>query len=398
MVLKHTVQLMPGHTVWIDVVGQSQKQVAVNFSVQDRLCTNDATIPEECTELVPAQSRLTVKSTYKPIVHYSTSSDPNNLQIIVPDENIMSEAQCEFADGICGSKTLCRIPLINWGTQPQVFKKGTVIGQLEEARLVEHGDSLWNSLWEEPPKSIEEQSVRMCQVSDRLNQVEKEFKINDQCSDTERRQLLDSLFQHEQVFALCDEELGETDVVEHSIDTAGANPVREAPRRLLYALRKQLEEELDKLLQINCVEPANSPYASPIVLVKKKDGTPRLCVDYRSINKDTVPDRYPLPRVDELIDAIGNQKEKYFSTLDLMRGYHQVKMEDKSKAKTAFICHRGLFQYSRMPFGLTNAPGTFQRLMDELFAGWDFVFISLDNILITSKTFSEHITQLKKVL
>ena len=164
-------------------------------------------MPEECTELVPAQSRLTVKSTYKPIadvVHSSTSTGPNSLQIIVPNENIMCEAQCDFADGICGSQTLCRIPLVNWGTQPQVFKKGTVIGQLEEASLVEHGDPLWNSQWEEPPKSAEEQSVRMCQVSDRLNQLVKEFKINDQCSDTEQRQLLDSLLEHEQVFALCD--------------------------------------------------------------------------------------------------------------------------------------------------------------------------------------------------
>ena len=166
---------------------------------------------------------------------------------------------------------------------------------------------------------------------------------------------------------MCDEELGETDVVEHSIDTASANPVRKAPRRLPHALRKQLEEELDKLLQINCVEPANSPYISPIALVKS---TPRLCVDYRSINKDTVPDHYPLRRVDELIDAIGNQKAKYFSTLDLLRGYHQVKTEDKSKAKTAFVCHCGLFQCCRMPFGLTNAPATFQTLMDKLFAGW----------------------------
>ena len=94
---------------------------------------------------------------------------------------------------------------------------------------------------------------------------------------------------------MCDEELGETDVIEHSIDTASANPVRKAPRRLPHALRKQLEEELDKLLQINCLEPANSPYTSPIVLVKS---TPRLCVDYQSMNKDTVPDHYPLRRVD----------------------------------------------------------------------------------------------------
>ena len=116
------------------------------------------------------------------------------------------------------------------------------------------------------------------------------------------------------------------------------------------------------------------------MLVRKPDGNLRLCVDYRSINKDTILDRYPLPCVDELLDAIGNQKVMYFTTLDLMRGYHQVKMAEESKEKTAFVCHRGLYQYCRMPFGLTNAPATFQRLMDKLFNGWNFVFIYLDDI------------------
>ena len=109
-----------------------------------------------------------------------------------------------------------------------------------------------------------------------MKQLEQELKIRNRCSDTERKQLLDSLFEHEQAFGLSDEELGKTVVVEHCIDTAGANPVREAPRRLPYALRKQLEEELDKLLRINCIEAANSPYASTIVLVKKKDRSPCL--------------------------------------------------------------------------------------------------------------------------
>ena len=107
-------------------------------------------------------------------------------------------------------------------------------------------------------------------------------------------------------------------MVEHSIDTSTAKPVKEPPRRLPYALRKQLEEELDKLLEINCIEPASSPYASPLVLVRKPDGNLRVCVDYRSVNKDTIPDRYPLPRVDELIDSIGSQKAVYFTKLDLM--------------------------------------------------------------------------------
>jgi len=102
----------------------------------------------------------------------------------------MVDAQCDFADGICDSQTLCRILLINWGTHLQVFRKGTVIGKLEEASLVEHSDPLWNSLWEESPEYSEEQSVRVCQVKSRLKQLEQEFKVSGRCSDIERRQLL----------------------------------------------------------------------------------------------------------------------------------------------------------------------------------------------------------------
>ena len=149
-----------------------------------------------------------------------------------------------------------------------------------------------------------------------------------------------------------------------------------------------------------CIEQSTNPYASGLVLVRKKDGSLRVCVDYRQVNKDTVPDSYPIPRVDELVDAIGQRQGKYFSTMDLMKGYHQVKMEDKSKNKTAFTCHLGLFQYRRMPFGLTNAPATFQRLMNKLFFGkeWDSVFIYLDDILVVSATFQEHLHDVGRVL
>ena len=172
------------------------------------------------------------------------------------------------------------------------------------------------------------------------------------------------------------------------------------PRRLPYVVRKELEEELNKLMQIGCVEPSSSPYASPLVLVRKKEGGLRVCVDYRNINQNTVLDRYPIPRIDELVDMMGRNKPKVFSSLDLMRGYHQVRMADDSKQKTAFTCYLGLFQYCRMPFGLTNAPATFQRLMSQLFSGkeWYFVFVYLDDILIASGDISEHVTHVKRVL
>lgn len=107
-----------------------------------------------------------------------------------------------------------------------------------------------------------------------------------------------------------DDELGETYIVEHSIDTGDARPSKTFPRRLPYALRKELEEELEKLTAAGCIEPSTSPYASGLVLVRKKDGTLRVCVDYGKINQDTIPDQYPMPRVDELVDAIGRRKGK----------------------------------------------------------------------------------------
>ena len=186
-------------------------------------------------------------------------------------------------------------------------------------------------------------------------------------------------------------------MVEHCIDTGGAKPVRTSPRRFPYSLRSELEEELRKLLQIKCIEPANSPYASSLVPVRKKDGSIRVCVDYRALNKDTVPDRYPIPRIVDVVDVIGRRKGKVFSSLDLMKGYHQVRI---ASGRQLSLCHMGLFQYRHMHFGLTNAPATFQRLMNQLFQGgeWDFVFIYLDDILIVSLSVEEHRSHLNKVL
>ena len=185
------------------------------------------------------------------------------------------------------------------------------------------------------------------------------------------------LLAHTEVFALSDYELGETDLVTHSIDTGNSPPVKALPRRLPYVLRQELETEMQKLMDIGCIEPSSSPYASPLVLVRKKEGGLRVCVDYRNVNKNTIPDRFPMPRIDELVDMVGRTQPRVFTCLDLMRGYHQVKMSEDSKPKTAFTCHLGLYQYRRMPFGLTNAPATFQRLMSQLFSGpeWAFVFV-----------------------
>ncbi len=151
------------------------------------------------------------------------------------------------------------------------------------------------------------------------------------------------------------------------------------------------------MLKENIIEPSRSPWASPVLLVKKKDGTIRFCVDYRKLNLVTIKDVYPLPRIDDSLAVLSSGR--FFSTLDLISGYHQIPMAEESKDKTAFITPNGLFQFRVMPFGLTNAPATFQRFMDAILAGykWRTLLVYMDDICVFSENFDQHLLDLKDV-
>jgi len=146
------------------------------------------------------------------------------------------------------------------------------------------------------------------------------------------------------------------------------------------------------------VQPSVCPWASPVVLVPKRDGTTWFCVDYRRINAVTKKVVYPLPTIEDILDTIG--RSQHFTTLDLSAGYWQILLDAKDAEKTAFTTHCGLFEFTRMPFGLCNAPSTFQRLMQMVLAGleWKFCFVYIDDILVCSRTFKEHIAHLRLVL
>ena len=162
--------------------------------------------------------------------------------------------------------------------------------------------------------------------------------------------------------------------------------------------RKKLKEEIDKMLEANIIRKSFSPWASPVTTVMKPDGSIRTCGDYRALNDVTIGDAYPMPKMNEELEKY--REAKYFTTMDAMSGFWQIAMAEEDREKTAFVTQYGLFEYNIMPFGLKNAPATFQRCMDEILKEYrdEFVTVYIDDILIYSKTFEEHLEHIRKVL
>ena len=250
------------------------------------------------------------------------------------------------------------------------FFTSEFVGYLQEEGDLEEDDSDWD------PKSG----------------CDDKPKLGEQLSGEQREQLQQLITEFPGVWSGIP---GRTDQTEHRVETGNASPVRLPPYRLPHAFRVEVQKEVDEMLKSGVIEPSTSEWSAPIVPVRKKDGSLRLCIDYRRLNSISKADAYPMPRVDDLIDRLG--KAKYISTLDLAKGYWQVPVAKESRPKTAFSTPFGLFQFNVMPFGLRGAPATFQRLMDQVVAGLDATSSYIDDLVIYSDSWEEHVEHLRQV-
>ena len=232
----------------------------------------------------------------------------------------------------------------------------------------------------------------------RLNQQIPKLDVNfTPFCDQEVQQIVNTLTKYVDVFDDGKSKYGAAKDVQHVINTGHAKPISQPPHRVSPIERKVIREMTDDMLERGAIQPSTSPWASPVVLVKKKDGKQRFCIDFRKLNQVTTRDVYPIPRIDDCLQALGGNI--LFSTFDLFAGYWQIAMSESDKQKTAFIIDSGLYEFNVMPFGLTNATATFQRYMDLVLAGlkWSSLLVYLDDICVFATTLTEHLQRLEEM-
>jgi len=274
------------------------------------------------------------------------------------------------------------VRVMNVKEQPVTLPVGTVISTLEPVEVCSVDDTDDNNKSEGEDPVLEEIISR----------------VDEEVSTEDRQRLRKLLHEYSSTFSRGENDLGRTEVVTHSIDIGDSKPVRQPLRRHPPAHQQAIREHVASMLQQGVIEPSKSPFASNIVLVKKKDNTLRCCIDYRQVNALTKKDAYPLPRTDMCLDAMAGSV--WFSTFDLRSSYHQVAMDSKSSDATAFICSEGQFRFRTMPFGLCNAGATIQRLMDIVMSGltFDVCLTYLDDTIVFASSIDMQLQRLRLVL
>ena len=216
-------------------------------------------------------------------------------------------------------------------------------------------------------------------------------------SEDERRRIRELVLSYRTTFSLSEKDHGFTSVIQHEIDTQQEKPVRQPLRRQPLSMLPEIDRQVEDMLKQGIVEPSMSEWASNVVMVKKKDGSMRFCIDYRQLNLKTRKDAHPLPLIRESLDTLGGAR--WYSTFDLRSGYHQMALHPRDKHKTGFVTRRGSFQFKVLPFGLCNSPASFCRLMNLVLTGlnYDICLVYLDDIIVFSRDVETHMQRLEMV-
>ena len=278
------------------------------------------------------------------------------------------------------------VRLLNAQRESVVVFKGTKIGVVEEMDTPTPVTTVGSEA--NPSANVPDEKRKML------------WKLVEDCEEAltsnQQEQFFFLLLANADLFA-DDDNPGRTSLVKHRIDTGMNPPLRQPVRRIPPHKREEAQRLLQDMLSKKVIQPSCSPWASPIVLVPKKDGSVRFCIDYRKVNGVTRRDAYPLPRIDDTLDTLAGAK--WFSTLDMVSGYWQVEVAEEDKEKTAFCTPDGLFEFNMLPFGLCNGPATFQRLMDLVLSGlqWSSCLVYLDDVVVVEQSFEEHLQNLESV-
>ena len=317
----------------------------------------------------------------------------NTMQwITVGNNSMQDELVAVYTEGNLGKLVqlengTSKVPIINNTVNTISLKKGHCVGRAEVVSIV--SDKQETAKCDEYTRKLEEPRPILLQ----------EIKIDDDATNVEKQQLLSLVNEYRDCFAMSMSELGCTNLTEMNIvEREGSKPVASRPYKTSAEEREEIGRIVKEWKEHGIVTETRSPYASPVLLVKKKTGEKRLVVDYRRLNQQTIQDKYPLPKIDDQLERIA--EGKLFTVLDLAHGYLQVPLAEEAKQKTAFITSDESGQFERMVFGLTNAPAEFQRLMNQALGTLRNTVVRcfLDDLLIPAKDWPEMLESLRSVL
>ena len=327
-----------------------------------------------------AEEDILVKSNCMTRVNINVPKIHENGQTFLFSDDCMEAGLTNSVHGIDGICTLENkfVLLTSTSGKDVQIRKGQVVGSI-------------SSLVETPEEAVAD------------NAIWDDFELRenvklDFLSLEQQEQVYEMLYKHRKVLSAGDWDIGNASVTEHKIKLYDDTPLYQRPRRFPGPISDEIERQCEELCLMDIIEPSTSPWSSRLVPIRKADGSLRICVDYRGLNKVTIPDKFPMPNLTDSI--FGLKGTKYFTSLDLVRGYYQVPMEEKSRAYTAFSTPRNHWQFKRLSFGLCNAPSSFQREIQAVLHSIpsNKVIVYLDDILILGKTFEEHLDLVKRVL